>query len=845
MKGVRDCRNKRITAAAAAFFACLYLAGCGGSAENTTAQKEFVYVPEYQEIDNGQSGAESITVIGDTIYYLGSEYDDTTQKSTSYLYELKIGAEEPVKKPLNLDGDSSISRMSADSEGGLQAIVVTYLYDEEGLSGEEADGTEAEAQDEAAGEDGNVSGTAEEESADDEAAASDGDEIASGEDAADETDDTDGEGASSASVTSTSVSHSGGGSVVVSSAESTSVISADDYQAPVSQKTEICKLSVDGTIISSVDVSSIFEDENTYVQYLETDKDGNIYLAYDQGVWVLDKDGKELFTVEVENWINNMFSTKDGTVMLVYYGQENMEIHPIDLVKKGVGEAQNNMMVSSFSNYIFAKGVQDDVVFSSDNFLYSYNMGDEAPTEILNWIDCDINSSDLIAFAMLEDGRVLAVTSYWTEDSNTIELAFLTKKKGSEVPEKKIITYSTMYLGYDTRKQVIDFNKKNQEYRIEIKEYMQMNDDYEAGLTQMNSDIVSGNMPDIIDVSNGTTQQYATKGLLEDLYPYLDNDAELKRENYLPNILKAYEVDGKLYTISPFFTINTVIAKKSVVGDRSSITLDELINMVKELPDNVELYDYGTKSTVLMYNIMMNMDQYVDWNTGECKFNGDDFVKALEFANYFDLEFDYDRMGGNTAGRLQSGELLMLNTGISGITDYQMYEAMFGEPVAFIGYPTNKDNGSFISGSGASLAMSSKSKNKDGVWQFIRTMLTEDAQQQTDGYGFPIMKSALELMFEDAMEQEYYEDVDGNKVKQMKTSWGYDDFNVDIYAATQEQADIVRGLIEGVDSLYQYNEQITAIVDEEAAAFFEGQKNSKEVADIIQSRVQIYVNENR
>lgn len=32
------------------------------------------------------------------------------------------------------------------------------------------------------------------------------------------------------------------------------------------------------------------------------------------------------------------------------------------------------------------------------------------------------------------------------------------------------------------------------------------------------------------------------------------------------------------------------------------------------------------------------------------------------------------------------------------------------------------------------------------------------------------------------MTPEYYEDENGEQVENMKTSWGYDDFNIDIYA---------------------------------------------------------------
>lgn len=176
-----------------------------------------------------------------------------------------------------------------------------------------------------------------------------------------------------------------------------------------------------------------------------------------------------------------------------------------------------------------------------------------------------------------------------------------------------------------------------------------------------------------------------------------------------------------------------------------------------------------------------------------------------------------------------------------------MYTGMYGEPVAFIGFPTSKESGTYLSSAGALLAMSSKSPYQDGVWQFIRMSLTKEAQEKNSksSYGFPVMKSALDKMFETDMEEEYYEGPDGEKVKQPKTTWGYDDFSIDIYAATEEEVAAMRKLIESAHSTSRYDVQMSNIIEEETAAFFEGQKSAKDVADIIQSRVQIYVNENR
>ena len=61
---------------------------------------------------------------------------------------------------------------------------------------------------------------------------------------------------------------------------------------------------------------------------------------------------------------------------------------------------------------------------------------------------------------------------------------------------------------------------------------------------------------------------------------------------------------------------------------------------------------------------------------------------------------------------------------------------------------------------------------------------------------------------------------------------------------TQADCDRVLSFLKSADHVYNYDRNILSILEEECAAYFEGQKSVKEVADIIQSRVHIYVNEN-
>ena len=63
--------------------------------------------------------------------------------------------------------------------------------------------------------------------------------------------------------------------------------------------------------------------------------------------------------------------------------------------------------------------------------------------------------------------------------------------------------------------------------------------------------------------------------------------------------------------------------------------------------------------------------------------------------------------------------------------------------------------------------------------------------------------------------------------------------------STQEQVDQIRELIETTTKVANYDQSMINIVNEEAEAFFQGQKSAQDVAKLIQSKANIYVNEQR
>ena len=69
---------------------------------------------------------------------------------------------------------------------------------------------------------------------------------------------------------------------------------------------------------------------------------------------------------------------------------------------------------------------------------------------------------------------------------------------------------------------------------------------------------------------------------------------------------------------------------------------------------------------------------------------------------------------------------------------------------------------------------------------------------------------------------------------------------VEIKPSTQEDVDQVKDLVENTTAVYgAASEEVTNIINEEAAAYFSGQKSAEEVAKIIQSRMQVYLSETK
>lgn len=630
-------------------------------------------------------------------------------------------------------------------------------------------------------------------------------------------------------------------------------------------------LSPDGAELSSARIQ-LGDEEYIYAGSNIVDENNNVILGGDGRVYAISTDGSIVGRISDdtgETWIDSVSRLKDGRIVGTTYGANGMELRVIDTATMSYGDSLP--IPNEAYSITESKGGDYDAYYTSGSNFYGLKFSDDGKEytsdKLFNWINCDINGDSVSNLLVREDGSVVTVLNYYdhTSDKSEVSLATVKLVPYDSVPHKEEITLATQYLNWDIRNKIVDFNRKNDSYRIVVKDYSEYNteEDYSAGQTKLTTELLAGNVPDIIDLNGMPYSQLASKGLLADLYELIDADAELDRADFFPNVLQAMEVNGGLYSTLCGFGVSTVMGASSVVGDEPGWTYDEFdaaLALMRESVPECDPFDiYTTRYDILHNCLMLDMNDYVNWSTGAVSFDTPAFVGLLNFAAQFPESFDYENYEytseDSTDTRIAQGRQMLLQTHIYAMDSLPYYDNYFGGDSTYIGYPTSDgSNGSLLS-LNPGYAISAKSEYKDVAWEFLRMFFTEDYQSdERNVYEIPTNLNAYNSRLKTAMTPEYYKDADGNflldengeKIPMAKMSFGTENGTVDIYALTQEQADKLTDLINSCTAVADYNnDSIFDIVDEQSQAFFAGQKTAEDVTKLVQSKANIYVNEQR
>ena len=286
-----------------------------------------------------------------------------------------------------------------------------------------------------------------------------------------------------------------------------------------------------------------------------------------------------------------------------------------------------------------------------------------------------------------------------------------------------------------------------------------------------------------------------------------------------------------------------MVVKTKFTDGKDTLTFKDctdLINKMGVKPDSS--FGIIARNDFVESGLRYSGNTYIDWSSKSCNFNSDSFIEFLEFANTLPSEYQ-DGVWDNYKDSLyMTDDALFSLYSLSDFTDYTFLKrARFGDDISFVGFPNDMGINNSIIYPTKRMAISASSKYKDVAWEFLKSFYSEDYQDNID-YGFPVRKSSFDKKAEAATHKPFY--MDGDKKVEYDQTYYIDGVEVKVDPLSSEEVLFVTNFIKSLKLVNSYNENVNNIIFEEASAYFSGQKTAKEVADIIQSRLSIYVNEN-
>lgn len=412
-----------------------------------------------------------------------------------------------------------------------------------------------------------------------------------------------------------------------------------------------------------------------------------------------------------------------------------------------------------------------------------------------------------------------------------------TKQGQQEQNGKKIVVLSVLEADPMYSLAEKKYEEQHPDVDIQIKEYSggegsNQEGDVEKYVKTTNTELLSGKGADLIalDVSGLSVEKYVDKQLLVNLSELMEQDPSFDSNLYEMNILDGAKMRGGLYSLPLRFFLDSLMGDKKAIEqsgvkfDDSTWTWGEFTEVGKRLAaSGGHTYSMGNTPPELMLNILFidNYTRIVHEEKRPASFDTNAFVELMEQVK----KMYEDKVV--TDAEVNAGDYFFAPSLILSPEDYFVGPAMFYEQGKIYRKPlaAGQQTGvTFLTHK--KLGLNRNSNVQAEAWDFLKFLLSEEMQTMPGLQGFSVNKKVNERTFKDLEEKGVIESPMGSAILVQKA---------DIDMIKQMLADAITP---------QKNEsKIQQIIEEEAKAYFSGQKSAQAVADLVANRVTTYLNE--
>ncbi len=566
------------------------------------------------------------------------------------------------------------------------------------------------------------------------------------------------------------------------------------------------------------------------------DGQGNYYGIARNIVTKMDASGQMLFsaTADKGSYIEEICSTPGGKMAILAEVEDPetsfiittlMELGQDGKLTKVELEADRKPAAGNLPSKVAHLGTWgEDLLLLDGDFIYKVDLQAGTLTQAVSLKQTSYASQqhrplesqeDIRAVSIPENGRIELLWAYSSGRGRCESLTFKDMTK-----ERETITLSGWDIDPWLKEQIVKFNNANDKYYIKIKTVSDRSAMYDFRVN-LNIEIATGKGPELLYgwAMVDSPDSLIEKGGLVDLAPLMEQSG-IKEEDYFPLTFARWRTGDAIYAIFYKAYAEDYLIKADVLGGVENPDMETFLDALLAYPEQAVFYS-GESAKNILRHFLKGSDTFygmIDWEAGTCDFSGELFSKMLEVAKRYQFSFTG-----------QYPEILKRRD-----TGYAPYNFKTDEECAEEGYVPafyifeDGVHPVLDPGRDCTLYINANSAHPEVAWEFLSFILSEEAQETLYtadplNHNLPVMKKVFLGEAQEIMENE-------------KPTWMQ-------FELTKERVDAEAAYLEDTRALSWKTQSIVEIIIEEADGYFDGVKDLQQVLDVVQNRVQLYLDE--
>lgn len=598
---------------------------------------------------------------------------------------------------------------------------------------------------------------------------------------------------------------------------------AEAQQGEAAASWSLCHFDGGGALISTVELDEFFAANDLSSPYakrqLMADASGNLCVTVSWNgntCFLFDPEGNYRFSLRDQgSGALSVIRLADGRLAVCSSedGGWHHRLLPIDMESHAFGKAAS----LGTTTQVFGGVGEDDFYLYDSAALYACGADDGARRELFRWSELGLAGGD--AFVLpLGKGRFAVLASAFSQTGlGSYEYCIIARGKDA----RTVLHMTSLQPDNTILEAIARFNRRSPDYRVELRAiFSQAEDvsdvDWNNALTKLGTELIAGNVPDLLDLDDLPVEALVRQGLLEDLYPWLRGDETLNEADFFDHVFEAMSVDGQLPCVTANVMLLTVFVDPTAVNGAESWTLADFAAYKRD-GLKVESVSPGW----FLSRLLAQDNPYVDWALGSCSFDSPGFIALLELCKSMEGKEPTWLMPDGTAQN--PAACLFVNA--ASVFDVALYRAFFGGDPDPIGYPGQTGSEHVLRPLNR-IGMSAAGQHKDGAWTFVRSFLEPKVQES--GAFLPIRRDSFDKIARAAME--------GRSMWAGQSYYG---------KLTDGDIALARELLNHATCALDPEDGLNELINAGAAAYFRGEKNAEEAARDIQGKASLYVGEHQ